>query len=278
MHIRRASDYTAMFTELDALIRAKLPQLELYCKIGRLVSSRPEKGAAVAVAEYLSSAYPELSGFSPRNVRRMREFYHTYEQVPEIFAAAMTIGWTQNVVILEAELVPQERAWYIHAVRHFGWSKQELQRRINGNAHLEMALDFVDDMCYTEEKNADTEFEAYDENPVRLPWEHLSESNGGVCDEGSGEEGWTGEAISHCVRSYQYRGDWESSLPTGPPEAGRAWDQLQRKNSPPVEKTRLRPIRSPDWNGQGEPAEYAPDLRRRLRWQNTSAAGVCRPP
>ena len=174
MQIRKAVDYTAMFIELDALMTEKLPQLELYCKIGRLVGSRPEKGAAVAAAEYLSSAYPENSGFSPRNLRRMREFYRTYEQVPEILAEAMTIGWTQNVVILETELALQERAWYIRAVRHFGWSKQELQRRINGNAHLEMALDFVDDMCYTEEKNSDTEFNVYDENPVRLPWKYTS--------------------------------------------------------------------------------------------------------
>ena len=32
---------------------AQLPQMELYCEIGRVVSGRSEKGAAVAAAEYL---------------------------------------------------------------------------------------------------------------------------------------------------------------------------------------------------------------------------------
>ena len=144
MNVRKPVDYSAMFAALDTLMAANLPQMELYCEIGRLVSGRPEKGAAVAAAEYLCSAYPDASGFSPRNLRRMREFYRTYESAPEVLAEAMTIGWTQNVVIQEAELSPQERAWYIWAARQFGWSKLELQHKITDNTHLEINLDFTD--------------------------------------------------------------------------------------------------------------------------------------
>ncbi len=96
-----------------------------------------------------------MSGFSPWNLRRMREFYRTYKNAPEVLAEAMTIGWTQNVVILEAELTLQERAWYIRAARQFGWSKLELQRKITSNVHLETALDFAGDLCYTEENRAE---------------------------------------------------------------------------------------------------------------------------
>ena len=39
---------------------------------------------------------------------------------------AMQIGWTQNVVILEADLTIEEKAWYIRAARKFGWSKLKL--------------------------------------------------------------------------------------------------------------------------------------------------------
>ena len=99
MNVKKPVDYSAMFMALDTLMAADLPQMALYCGIGRLVSGRTEKGAAVAAAEYLCSAYPDASGFSPRNLRRMREFYRAYESVPEILAQAMTIGWTQNVVI-----------------------------------------------------------------------------------------------------------------------------------------------------------------------------------
>ena len=74
MNIRKPTDYTSMFTALDTLMAAQLPQMELYREIGRLVSGRSEKGAAVAASEYLQAAYPAAEGFSPRNLRRMRAF------------------------------------------------------------------------------------------------------------------------------------------------------------------------------------------------------------
>ena len=49
--------YTAMFTTLDTLMAVQLPQMELYCEIGRVVSGRSEKGAAVAASEYLFICY-----------------------------------------------------------------------------------------------------------------------------------------------------------------------------------------------------------------------------
>lgn len=187
MNVRKPADCNALFMALDELIAANLPQMELYCEIGRLVSGRQEKGAAVAAAEYLHSAYPDISGFSPRNLRRMRDFYRTYEDAPEIMMEAMTIGWTQNAVILEAELTLQERAWYIRAVRQFGWSKLKLAEKIAVSAHLEMALDLTVEVCYTE-KNSVTECVNDDKHPLYLPRQHMSKSNGRVCDEGPGEE------------------------------------------------------------------------------------------
>ena len=205
MNIRKPIDYSAMFTALDTLMAADLPQMELYCEIGRLVSGRRSKGAAVAAAEYLCGAYPDVSGFFPRNLRRMREFYRTYESVPEVLADAMTIGWTQNVVILEAELTPREQAWYIKAAGQFGWSKLDLQRRITDKAHLEIVLDFIEKVCYTEAKNDITEYTSNDKDPLYLPREYMQESDGGVCNEGSGEESEAGEGFPDCLRCHQHR-------------------------------------------------------------------------
>ena len=155
MNVRKPIDYIAMFTALDALIVANLPQVELYYEIGRLVNGRREKGAAVAAAEYLCGAYPDVSGFSPRNIRRMREFYSVYENTPEVLAQAMTIGWTQNVVILEAELTLQDRAWYIRAARQYGWSKLELSKMIKERAHETTTLDNTADSCYSNGSGGD---------------------------------------------------------------------------------------------------------------------------
>ena len=107
MNIRKPADYSTLFSKLDKLMAAQLPQMELYREIGRVVSGRVEKGAAVAASEYLQAAYPAAEGFSPRNLRRMRAFYAAYEESPEIMQLAMNLGWTQNVAILEG--VRQQR-------------------------------------------------------------------------------------------------------------------------------------------------------------------------
>lgn len=84
MNIRKNIDYTEMYTALDfAMEAAGKQQMELYCEIGKAVSQRTEKGAAVAAAEYLAKKYPDVQGFSPRNLRRMRDFYRTYKS-PEL--------------------------------------------------------------------------------------------------------------------------------------------------------------------------------------------------
>ena len=212
MNVRKPTDYSALFAALDTLVAAKLPQMELYREIGRLVCGRPEKGAAVAAAEYLNSAYPDSSGFSPRNLRRMRDFYRTYANSPEVLAEAMSIGWTQNVVILEAELTFQDKLRYIRAVRRFGWSKVTLAEKIASAAHLEIALDLEPEVCYTG-KNSTTECVSDDEDPLCVPRQYLPEPHGRVRDERLGAAGWTGIPIPHRVRCHQHGGNRQPGLP-----------------------------------------------------------------
>ena len=274
MNVRKPIDYSAMFAVLDILMAAELPQMELYQEIGRLVSARPEKGAAVAAAEYLTSTCPGVSGFSPRNLRRMREFYRAYESAPEVLAQAMTIGWTQNTVILEAELTLQERVWYIQAVRQFGWSKLELQWKIATNAHLDNALDFADKVCYTAEKNTSMECAADEKNPIRMPRQYLQEPDGRVHNEGYGEASGAGGPIPNRLRRHQHRRDRLFGLSPRPPETGGAWYQMCREDRTAAYQGRLRPERSPDWDGPSQYPQHGTYLRRRSRWEDQAAAGL----
>ena len=147
MNIRKNVDYSDMFVALDAAMSAEKQQMKLYCKIGKAVGQRLEKGAAVAAAEYLSSHYPDIQGFSPRNLRRMRDFYRIYKEQPALLSLALQLGWTQNVVILEADLSMELRGWYLKAVCQFGWSKAELNEKIANNAHDVIVLDNYEKAC-----------------------------------------------------------------------------------------------------------------------------------
>ena len=255
MNIRKPTDYTAMFAALDAAVATQLPQMELYCEIGRLVSGRSEKGAAVAASEYLQAAYPAAEGFSPRNLRRMRAFYAAYEESPEIMQLAMSLGWTQNVAILERCGSNEERMCYIQAALHFGWKKAKLLEAIESQAWLHSSLDEPMVSCYTGEKEISQESECDDENTLCVPGQYLPQPDGGVCDEGLGQEGWAGVTIPHRVGGDQPGGDWKPRLSSGAAQAGGARDLLRRPRGAAAHQCRLRELRPADRHGQRESAE-----------------------
>lgn len=152
MNIRKNVDYSDMYAALERVMAADMPQMELYCEIGKAVCQRREKGAAVAAAAYLRKQYPDMQGFSPRNLRRMRDFYRTYEDHPDLLTLTLQIGWTQNIVILETDLSMELREWYLRAVNQFHWSKAELIERIVTNAHEMIDLAINEEVCYMEKQ------------------------------------------------------------------------------------------------------------------------------
>ena len=126
MNVRKPVDYSTMYRELTAILAQNLPQMEEIYAIGKTISQRPEKGTAVMAAEFLQANFPDRTGFSPRNVRRMRDFYRTYENDETLLRLAMKIGWTINVVIMEAKLTGATRKWYLEQAQAQQWSKKEL--------------------------------------------------------------------------------------------------------------------------------------------------------
>ena len=152
MNIRKNIDYSEMYKELDKLMEQQLPQMDLYCAIGKAVCRRTEKGAAVMASEYLNNQYPDVKGFSPRSLRRMRDFYRTYENHSALLSRAMKLGWIQNVVIMEADLSMDLQEWYMNAAAQFGWSKTELIANIAANAHANIVLAIEEEVCNVEEQ------------------------------------------------------------------------------------------------------------------------------
>ena len=79
MNVRKPVDYGTMYRKLTTVLAQNLPQMDEIYAIGKTISQRPAKGPAVIAAEFLQANFPDRTGFSPRNVRRMRDFYKTYE-------------------------------------------------------------------------------------------------------------------------------------------------------------------------------------------------------
>jgi predicted nuclease of restriction endonuclease-like (RecB) superfamily len=119
--------------------------MRLYSVIGQCICAQGEKAFVVHLAEFLTVRFPQVKGFSPRNLRRMRDFYRTYENRPNLMHKAQTLGWTQNAVILECCENNDQREFYIGLAIDRNLSKLSLMREIEAGAY-EQAPQQQDDM------------------------------------------------------------------------------------------------------------------------------------
>lgn len=139
--------------------------MELYSLIGKNICEQGEKAFVVYLAEILSEQFPHLKGFSPRNLRRMRDFYVTYQSEPKLMKKAQTLSWTQNTVILECCENNEQRSFYLALTEKNNLSKLALMKAIKeetfeNTSTEEIALEtendccpFVSDLCDTEDSN-----------------------------------------------------------------------------------------------------------------------------
>ena len=81
----------------------------------------------------IKETYPITKGFSTRNLRRMRDFYLTFENTPQLLSKTLNLSWTQNTVILEYIENPEDRAFYIDLAIQKSLSKSALINAIERN-------------------------------------------------------------------------------------------------------------------------------------------------
>ena len=123
--------------QAKVLYAANTTLIELYWQVGAYLSQKIESaqwGDAVIpqLAEYIAHNYPEIKGFSDKNLWRMKQFYETYRNADEKLSSLVReINWTNNLIILSRTKSEEERAFYLqHCVKE-RLSKRELERQID---------------------------------------------------------------------------------------------------------------------------------------------------
>jgi len=125
---------------LRTVLSANAAMVLLYWDIGRFILDRQKIsgwGARVIdrMAHDLRQAFPDMQGFSPRNLKYMRAFSAAWPQKAIVQEALAQITWYQNIALLEKLEKPEERLWYAHAAAAGGWSREILVLQIEQQAH-----------------------------------------------------------------------------------------------------------------------------------------------
>ncbi|WP_257236477.1 PDDEXK nuclease domain-containing protein [Nostoc sp. 'Peltigera malacea cyanobiont' DB3992] len=87
------------------------------------------------LAADLQKAFPEMKGFSLRNLKYMRAFAEAYPDEQLVQQAAALIPWFHNCVLLDKVKDSSEREWYIQQTIQHGWSRNILVHQIESKLY-----------------------------------------------------------------------------------------------------------------------------------------------
>ena len=119
--------YAVWLDELKARIHAAQQQATLavnrelvllYWQIGCDILDRQDRdgwGAKVIerLAQDLRSAFPEMKGFSPRNLKYMRTFAAAWPEVEFVQGVLAQLPWYHQIALLDKLRTEEERRWYV---------------------------------------------------------------------------------------------------------------------------------------------------------------------
>ena len=107
----------------------------LYWQIGQdILTRQAQQGWGAKVIERLAhdlrAAFPEMKGFSPRNLKYMRAFAQAWPDAEFVQQAAALLPWGHNLVLLDKLPGPQTRRWYAAQAIEHNWSRNILTMQI----------------------------------------------------------------------------------------------------------------------------------------------------
>ena len=142
-------DYAAWLADLKARIHrerlrvvlaSNAVMVLLYWDIGRsILDKQADQGWGSRVIDRLATdlrdAFPEMKGFSPRNLKYMRAFASAWPEREIVQGALAQLTWYHHIALIEKLESRELRLWYAAKTLEHGWSRNMLAVQIEAQAH-----------------------------------------------------------------------------------------------------------------------------------------------
>ncbi len=121
--------------QVKALVTVNQHLLIMYWEIGKLILERQEQhawGSKVLeqLAIDLKKTFPDMQGFSRRNLLYMRKFAAEYPDLLIVQQVVAQISWSHNIRLLDKCSNKEERLWYANKALEHGWSRNVMVMQI----------------------------------------------------------------------------------------------------------------------------------------------------
>jgi predicted nuclease of restriction endonuclease-like (RecB) superfamily len=173
--IRFPADYGATLNAIQQRVRqarartilaASSSLILLYWDIGRMILDRQARegwGAKTIdrLARDLRRSFPEMRGFSARNLQFMRSFAGAFADPTIVKQLVSQLPWGHVVRLTQRVKEPDVRLWYMHEAIRQGWSRSILELQLLGQAHErrgKAVTNFASVLPLIESRNAEQVF------------------------------------------------------------------------------------------------------------------------
>jgi predicted nuclease of restriction endonuclease-like (RecB) superfamily len=125
---------------VHVVLAANSAMVLLYWDIGRLILDRQTgEGWGAKIIERLSRdlrrSFPDVQGFSTRNLHFMRRFADEFRNAAIVKQLASQLPWWHVVRLIQSVKDPEAREWYMGESIRQGWSRSVLEIQLLGNAY-----------------------------------------------------------------------------------------------------------------------------------------------
>ena len=122
------------------LLQANREIICLYWQIGKAITQKQvEEGWGTKVIDRISHdlrhTFPEIKGFSPRNITYMKKFASIWHDESIVQQVVALLPWGSNSVLMEKLSTEEERIWYAQKALEQGWSRNVLNFQIEAQLY-----------------------------------------------------------------------------------------------------------------------------------------------
>lgn len=120
---------------ISIVLKANTEMICLYWQIGKaILDKQAQEGWGTKVIDRISrdlkNEFPDMSGFSPRNLKYMRKFAESWPDYKKVQQGVALIPWRSNCMLLDKLETAESRIWYAQQTIENGWSSNVLELQI----------------------------------------------------------------------------------------------------------------------------------------------------
>lgn len=128
--------------QVEIFQNANKSLLKLYYNLGKILDENSTWGNKFIdeIAIELKVSFPNIKGFSVRNLKNMRKYYKECSANQFVQTASAQIPWSHNILILDKIKSDEQRIWYMSETLKNGWSYDVLAFQIKSDLYQRQVL------------------------------------------------------------------------------------------------------------------------------------------